>query len=540
MPSTLLDARRITRHHGTRTVLQDVDLRVDAGTRRAIIGPNGSGKSTLLRALAGVEPIDGGTVQRFGTVGYLPQLADEDAAASAAGTSVREIIMERLGVAAAARAVAREEARLSAGDLEAVTPHAAALERWMALGGADAEARVAQAADELGLAAALLDRPLRTLSGGQAARAGLAVLRAARFDVVALDEPTNHLDDDGLERLAELLAGHRGGVVLVSHDRALLERSADTLLELDARTGKATHYGGGWAAYERERDAAHARALAEHEHALAERHHLAQAVRETRSRAQAAVGRAHHRPRDNDKHSEEWVRSRAQGMQRRARHVETRLARIDVPDRPWEDAPLRLELTVAERHGGPIVALDRAVLRRGAFALGPLDLAVGHGDRVLLRGPNGSGKSTVLAALAGELAPAAGTRRAAPGAVVARLGQARDELAADVPLSASVRALTGLDEAGARGALAAFGLGADQAERSAATLSPGERTRAELAVLGARRAALLVLDEPTNHLDVASLEVLERALDGWPGGLVVATHDARLREALELTEVVEM
>ncbi|HWI72716.1 MAG TPA: ATP-binding cassette domain-containing protein, partial [Baekduia sp.] len=232
MPSTLLDAQGITRHHGARTILQSVDVRVDTGTRLALIGPNGSGKSTLLRILAGAETPDAGTVQRCGTVGYLPQLADD---AGPGDATVRAVIMERLGVAAAARAVDREEARLTAGDLDAVAPHAAALERWLALGGADAEARVAAAADELGLPGALLDRPLRTLSGGQAARAGLAVLRAARFDIVALDEPTNHLDDDGLERLAQLLEGRAGGVVLVSHDRALLERSATTLLALDGR-----------------------------------------------------------------------------------------------------------------------------------------------------------------------------------------------------------------------------------------------------------------------------------------------------------------
>jgi ATPase subunit of ABC transporter with duplicated ATPase domains len=538
MPSTLLDARSITRHHGDRTVLQDVDLRVDAGTRLALIGPNGSGKSTLLRALAGIEPLDGGTVQRFGTVGYLPQLADQREGGDA---SVRDTIMERLGVAAAERAVAREEARLVAGDLDAVTPHAAALERWLALGGADAPARVAQAADELGLPAALLDRPLATLSGGQAARAGLAVLRAARFDVVALDEPTNHLDDDGLARLAQLLDGRAGGVVLVSHDRALLARSATTLLELDARTGTATHYAGGWEGYERERDAARARAEAEHEQALARRAHLEQAVRETRARAQSAIGKAHHRPHDNDKHGEEWVRSRAEGIQRRAARIGSRVDRIEVPDRPWRDAPLKLTLTAAEKRGGPVVALHGAVLRRGdAFAVGPLDLAVGHGDRVLLRGPNGSGKSTVLAALLGELEPAAGRRTAAPSAVVARLGQARDALAGQAPVTASVRALTGLDEADARTALAAFGLGAERAQRPAATLSPGERTRAELAVLAHRRASCLLLDEPTNHLDVESLEVLEAALRDWPGALVVATHDARLRETLALTEVIDL
>jgi ATPase subunit of ABC transporter with duplicated ATPase domains len=465
------------------------------------------------------------------TVLYLPQLSDADR------RPVRDAVHELLGVAEAAARMDALEARLADGDLEAIPEHAAAVQRWLARGGADVDARLRRSVTEAGLDPALLNRPATELSGGQRARAMLAAVDAARADVLLLDEPANHLDGDGLHRLRAALLARPGGLVLVAHDRALLSAVCDRVVELDPRTGAARSWAGGWDAYERERERDRRHAAAEHEHAVAVRTRLTRLARAARERS----AQGQHRARSGsepDKNLRRLYQESAQGSDLLAGQLRRKAERVRVPPRPWQPKDARLTFVAPRRNAGVVAALHGAVLRRGAFTLGPLELEIRDGERVLLAGPNGSGKSTVIAALAGRLEPVAGDARAV---AVHEVGQEHTVLLdGEGPLLAVVRAAAGLRERAARAALAAIGLDADTAERPAATLSPGERTRAELATATAAGARLLALDEPTDHLDIDALEALESVLQDWPGALVLATHDVRLREALRIDRVIEL
>lgn len=261
MSATLI-VKDLAAGHGDRTLFTGLDLVVAPGDVIGLVGPNGAGKSTLLRTLAGLLPVEGGSVTVSppgASIGHLPQEPERRP-----GETVRAFLARRTGVTGAQAALDAATEALTAGRPGADDAYADALERWLGLGGADLDERAEEVAAELGLAVDL-DQEMTGLSGGQAARAGLASLLLSRYDVFLLDEPTNDLDLAGLHRLEQFVTGLRAGTVLVSHDREFLSRTVTRVLELDLHQQQVNQFGGGYGAYLEEREVARRQARAEFE-----------------------------------------------------------------------------------------------------------------------------------------------------------------------------------------------------------------------------------------------------------------------------------
>jgi ATPase subunit of ABC transporter with duplicated ATPase domains len=530
----VLTARGITRILGGRVVLDAVSCTVGERTRLGVVGRNGVGKSTLLRALAGIEELDGGTVERnppSSTVGYLPQEPD-----AVPGETLRVYLARRTGIADAEHDLDVATEAL-AEDPDVLDRYTAALDRFLALGGDDFEARVGAVCADVGLPGDRLDVAMTDLSGGQAARAALAAILLSRVDVLLLDEPTNNLDFAGLERLERFLAERPGGLVVVSHDRAFLDHAVDRMLELHEETHRATEFAGGWSAYVAARELALGQQRVAHEKYRAQRAELEDRARRQRQWSEVGVKKVK-KGGEPDKNLRQRKMQRSEKQAAKVRITEKRLERLDVFDKPWEGWQLHMQLGAAGRSGDVVARLNGAVVERGAFRLGPLDLEIGWQDRVALLGPNGSGKSTLLGALLGRLPLASGDRFVGPGVIVGEMDQTRAAYGTDATVLETLIADTDLRTDEARSLLAKFGLGADAVHRPGVALSPGERTRAVLASLMARGVNFLVLDEPTNHLDVEAIEQLELALDGYDGTLLLVTHDRWLLDAVKLTHEI--
>jgi ATPase subunit of ABC transporter with duplicated ATPase domains len=536
--SALLVAKNLQAAVGERVLFSGLDLVVGPGDVIGLVGVNGAGKSTLLRMLAGLSAAQEGTVTISppdASIGYLPQEPDRRP-----GETVRQFLARRTGVAAADEAMQAAAGALAAGTPGADDAYSRGLERWLELGGADLDERSDAVVAGLGLKVSL-DHEMTGLSGGQAARAGLASLLLSRYDVFLLDEPTNDLDLDGLARLEEFVAGLRSGTVLVSHDREFLTRTVTRIVEIDLSQQQVMTFGGGYAAYLAERGVQRQHARADYDEYAARRAGLQERARSQRAWMEKGVKNARRKQPDNDKVGRKFRTEATEKQAAKARQTERLIERLDVVEEPRKEWELRMEIGAAPRSGVIVASMRGAVVRRGGFTLGPVDLQIDWADRVAITGANGSGKTTLLAALLGRIPLDEGHVALGPGVVVGEVGQARDLFLGSEPLiSAFGAAAPDMTPADIRTLLAKFGLRAAHVLRPAGTLSPGERTRAALALLQARGVNLLVLDEPTNHLDLPAIEQLESALAVYPGTLLLVTHDRRMLDAVMTSRRIEV
>jgi ATPase subunit of ABC transporter with duplicated ATPase domains len=493
--------------------------------RTGVVGRNGCGKSTLLRLIAGkVEPANG-SVQLAGSIGVLAQLVDDSLT-----------VAEALGVADDLARLRRLES--GDGSLDDATEA-----DWTL------PIRLEAALLETGLPALATDRLLASLSGGERTRVALARLLIEAPDVLLLDEPTNNLDSDGRDAVARLLERWRGGVVVASHDRALLER-VDRIVELTPVGVNV--FGGAWSAFAEARDAARARAEADLKgaaDALRNAERAVQKAKEKKARRDKA-GRAWRAKGIEDKMFMDAEKQRAENSGSREGRIADRL--IDHRIVALEEARARVEILTPLAielpgtglpHSREIVAFKDVVMAHGARRLfGPLSFEIRGPERLAIAGVNGSGKTTLLRLIAGELKPTAGEVRRRTDRI-AVLDQHVGLLDAAASILDNLRRLNpDLSDNEARAALARFAFRNQAALQIAGTLSGGERLRAGLACVFARPQPplLLLLDEPTNHLDLTSIEVLETALSGFDGALIAVSHDRTFLKAIAVEREITL
>ncbi|MBW0104425.1 ATP-binding cassette domain-containing protein [Pseudonocardia sp. KRD291] len=465
--SATLHATGLSAGHGARTLFSDLDLVVAPGDVIGLVGANGAGKSTLLRLLAGEQPPDEGTITLAppdATVGHLPQEPERRP-----GETLAAFLARRTGVADALVAMDATAQDLADSRPGADDAYAAALDRWLALGGADLDERAAELLADLGLGVSP-EAEMTGLSGGQAARAGLAALLLSRYDLLLREVARRHARE-AYEEYSDKLGGLK--------ERAVMQRN--------------------W---------------------------MAQGVRNVRRKAGS----------EPDKNIRAMRKETSEKQASKARQTEKAIERLDVVEEPRKEWELQMTIASAPRSGAVAARADAALVRRGGFVLGPVTAQVDWADRVVITGANGSGKSTLLGALLGRIPTESGSAGLGAGVRVGEIDQARGAFLGPQTLLRSFGTeVPDWPESEVRTLLAKFALTREQVLRPAASLSPGERTRAALALLQAREVNLLVLDEPTNHLDLPAIEQLEQAVESFAGTVLLVTHDRRMLDTVRAT-----
>jgi ATP-binding cassette, subfamily F, member 3 len=504
-----LTLRGVVKSFGGRLILDGTDLELGPRARVGLIGANGSGKTTLLRMLAGDEAPDAGTVtlRKGAVVAHLHQLVDGDE------RTVREVLEQaRPERAALEEELTRVESQLAdpalADDLDRM---ARVIERQSAIveriAADTAEGDAIRHLRDLGLSEDDLDQPTRALSGGQRKLVALAACLVREPDVLLLDEPEAHLDVARRQIVEDLVRDFDGAVLIVSHDRHLLDETVTRIAELEG--GRIRMWEGGYSAYAVARELELVRRQQQWVTQQKEIARLEEAIRRFKQWANQV---------DDKRHIT------------RARNKQRQIDRMEKVERPvFERRKMALALRSAVRGG------DRVIALRGiefAPVLGRIDLEVMRGERVGIVGPIGAGKTVLARLLVGDLAPTAGERWAGPSISVEYVSQAAEELPGDRTPIDVVRAAKPLSEGEAVALLVRFLFDYEQLRRPIASMSGGERTRLRCCLVMLSRANCLILDEPTNHLDIPAVETLEAALESYDGTVIAVSHDRYFLERI--------
>ncbi|WLQ07204.1 ABC-F family ATP-binding cassette domain-containing protein [Arthrobacter oryzae] len=523
----------VTHGYGDRRLFTAVDLVIGAGEHVAVVGENGAGKSTLLRILAGLENPNEGTAACHGRVGYLAQTTGLPASFTV-GNAIDDALASLRGLEAELDSL---EAGLADADEEQLERYGNLQTQYQLREGYAAESRVEAALDRLGLGGLDRRRTLGSLSGGEQHRVALACVLADPADILLLDEPTNHLDASGTAWLEARLAAHRGTVVVVSHDRALLRKVAVSVIEVDAERCAVNRYGNGYEGYLREK-------AAERERWVQQYRTWLDAMAAERLQADTVAGKmGYARRRDGDKMGFDFKAGTwQQAASSKVRNAQERLRRLEANpvDRP--PVPLKLAVDLQPETGGGAdsgvagasgAAAGPALEARGVVVHGRLertDFRVEAGRKILITGPNGAGKSTLLSVLAGTLEPDAGTvaRRG-------RIGYLQQELEPPIRpgqrlLPAFVAGLGGNIDEHAEALLRLGLFRTTEFHVPVGSLSAGQQRRLALARLLLGGFGTMLVDEPTNHLAPVLVEQLEAALSEFGGTLIMVSHDRALGE----------
>jgi ATPase subunit of ABC transporter with duplicated ATPase domains len=511
----MITARDLELRAGARLLLDEASFQIAPGDRIGLVGRNGAGKTTLARVLAGEGQPAAGSVRRSGTVGYLPQdprTGDLDVLA------VDRVLSSR-GLDELLRAMRAAEEQMAETDPRkrdaAVRRYGHLEERLSVLGGYAAQAEASSLAASLGLPSRVMGQPLHTLSGGQRRRVELARILFGGAQTLLLDEPTNHLDADSIVWLRDHLRAFCGGLVVISHDVALLDLVVNKVFYLDAQRCVLDQYNLGWKAYLAQRETDQARR--KRERATNERKAAALSAQADKMRAKATKATA------------------AKVMQRRAERL---LSVLPTEQRADKVAKLRFPVP-APCGRTPLTATGLSRSFGSLEVFSGVDVAVDAGSRVVVLGLNGAGKTTLLRLLAGIDAPDTGAVRPGHGLRLGYYAQEHETLDVTKTVLENMRAAAPeLTDGEHRRILGSFLFPGDDVDKPAGVLSGGEKTRLALAILVVSGANVLLLDEPTNNLDPASREEILAALRAYRGAIVLVTHDEGAVEALQPERVV--